>query len=864
MSWKFRFQNFWYLHFGFLYPHNKKLHYRYVIVSPTYNVKPYIEDFYRSIVWQSGSFKKSIHIVTVDDGSTDGTAEIAKKWQRRYPQNIIYLYRKNGGLPVARNTGLKYVFTNIKADFVTFTDPDDFVDRNYFRHVDQAITKLACAQERNIGYVACKIVLWREKSRRYVGDHLLDFKFSIRTESITVESRKNMQLSSASSFFPLESVRSLNIFFNAAISVFEDAVWISRRILRLSRSQKQILVPSALYFYRKRKVKDSLMDAELCRESYFLGIPKVSLQLMKERTLSDEKCKWTRFLDRVVIYHFLWYFRNGAIERVDLLHPQNILDESLSRVRKVFHYVDFREMNRCDLPRFWMLDKVRMLSLGKGEEIQHTPTLYVQNIDARKSGMILLAYIKDDANFEIFLDGERVSPLFFKKTPLRCWTRIWGYEVRFVIPFLQDKAQVLTAKIRGIQCNLFDRFLCEHSAQLSIRSACLARAQRSSKENQGDFWLFIDRDMQADDNAEHLYRYVRDSYPKQNIKFMIRRTSPHWKRLKKDGFNLVGFDCRPSGPLGRASKIISSQLDLPGSLGVGPFQFKDFVFLQHGVSQHDMSNWLNKHKIDLMITATPMEHFLFLEKEGNYGFLPFQVKMTGFPRHDNLLQKARLCNRYREHKSIIIAPAWRIDLVGEPRVLCNGRLYNKAFYNSDYAIAWGSFLKSKILRSIALRYGYHVVFFPHPNIGPYVKRWDLPNYIMRYSYAEGNKSIQDVLVESDLMITDFSSIAFEMAYLRKSIIYYQFDEDLFFQRHCWRKGYWDYRRDGFGPVVTTEEALLEELDKLLKNNCRMKSQYLHRMKVSFPFRDGLCCKRVHDAICCLDKPRHQTTSIVNS
>jgi CDP-glycerol glycerophosphotransferase (TagB/SpsB family) len=104
------------------------------------------------------------------------------------------------------------------------------------------------------------------------------------------------------------------------------------------------------------------------------------------------------------------------------------------------------------------------------------------------------------------------------------------------------------------------------------------------------------------------------------------------------------------------------------------------------------------------------------------------------------------------------------------------------------------------------------------------------------------------------MITDFSSVAFEMAYLKKPIIYYQFDEDIFFQRHCWQKGYFDYRRDGFGPVVTTKEDLLAEIEKLLKRNCQPELQYLKRMEETFPFRDGRCCERVYQAICDLDKP----------
>ncbi|MDR2419881.1 MAG: glycosyltransferase, partial [Puniceicoccales bacterium] len=132
MSWKFRFQNFWYLHFGFLYLHNKKLHYRYVVSTAAYNVGPYIGDYFRSIIWQSVDFKKSICLIITDDASTDNTAAIIKKWQRRYPKNIIYLkHAENQGVSVTRNTGLKYALENIEADFITFIDPDDFVNRNY-------------------------------------------------------------------------------------------------------------------------------------------------------------------------------------------------------------------------------------------------------------------------------------------------------------------------------------------------------------------------------------------------------------------------------------------------------------------------------------------------------------------------------------------------------------------------------------------------------------------------------------------------------------------------------------------------------------------------------------------------------------
>lgn len=58
-----------------------------------------------------------------------------------------------------------------------------------------------------------------------------------------------------------------------------------------------------------------------------------------------------------------------------------------------------------------------------------------------------------------------------------------------------------------------------------------------------------------------------------------------------------------------------------------------------------------------------------------------------------------------------------------------------------------------------------------------------------------------------------------MAVLDKPSIYYQFDEASFFNGgHVYTKGYFDYRQHGFGPVVTDQQTLLFELEKMLKND----------------------------------------------
>ena len=90
------------------------------IIVPFYNVEKYIEKCLQTLVNQT---LEDIEIILVNDGSQDGTVEIAKKYQEQYPQKIKYLEKENGGLSDARNYDIPYA----KGEYVAFLDSDDYV-----------------------------------------------------------------------------------------------------------------------------------------------------------------------------------------------------------------------------------------------------------------------------------------------------------------------------------------------------------------------------------------------------------------------------------------------------------------------------------------------------------------------------------------------------------------------------------------------------------------------------------------------------------------------------------------------------------------------------------------------------------------
>ena len=75
------------------------------VIVPVYNVEKYIEKSLKSLVKQT---LEDIEIIIVNDGSTDNSEMIIKKYIKKYPNKIVYLTKTNGGLSDARNFGLPY------------------------------------------------------------------------------------------------------------------------------------------------------------------------------------------------------------------------------------------------------------------------------------------------------------------------------------------------------------------------------------------------------------------------------------------------------------------------------------------------------------------------------------------------------------------------------------------------------------------------------------------------------------------------------------------------------------------------------------------------------------------------------------
>ncbi|EAJ2516881.1 capsular biosynthesis protein, partial [Campylobacter coli] len=658
--------------------------------------------------------------------------------------------------------------------------------------------------------------------------HPLNFKFK---SGVQVKENYNLdsfiQLSAASCFMNIGYLDKL-LFDEKLKPNFEDAKFINEYLLD-NINLKSAFLPTVKYFYRKREDGNSTLDnSNKYSDLYLLVSCRGCLKLLQENKFYDI------FIQNVCLYHFFWQIKTlvNSPEKLSFM-SESEKQRYLELLDQNFSYIDKNTIMEFNLAGCWFFHKIGILNCFKNEKPPFQ-IAYIEDYDPYKEQILLTYYTGDDENIEsIFVDGEEVYADYKKIVKYDFLDRVFCYQKRLWAHIPKNAKDKLENFIDGEQSKI--SFNGKHYQSINIKDIRQEFQKRLPKSN---IWLFADRDYEADDNAEHLYRYIMQNHPEQKIVFALRKESLDWERLEKEGFNLVEFGSLEfERIIKKASKVISSHSDEYLIRYITPRQ--QFIFLQHGVIKDDLSKWLNSKKIDLFITSTKAEYDSIANDYNHYKFGKKEVVLTGLARHDALL-KNNQCNA----RQIIIMPTWRANIVGVA-LGSSKRGLQSDFTQSEYFQKWNLLLNSNILQKLCEKYDYTIVFNPHPNIIPYLKDFNIPSYV---KIANHNESLQELFCNSSLMITDYSSVAFEMAYLNKPVIYYQFDHEEFFNSHTYQKGYFDYKKDGFGPVVEDEESLLKELENLLQNDCNPFGIYKDNIDSTFAFKDGKCCERIYKVI----------------
>lgn len=352
-----------------------------------------------------------------------------------------------------------------------------------------------------------------------------------------------------------------------------------------------------------------------------------------------------------------------------------------------------------------------------------------------------------------------------------------------------------------------------------------------------NYWLITERPTEARDNGYVLFKWIRENHPNQQVIYAIRKSSPDYEKVRSLGKVIEYGSLKHWYYLFFASVCCDTAWDIcsPNSLtfiltrDILPPKNKR-VFLQHGITKDFMSQGLQqKLKADLFVCGAYPE-WEYISKEFGYG--DKAVRYLGFPRFDKLEDTSA------RNKSILFIPTWRMNLS------------SREFKDSDYFKGISSFLSNTRLKKHLEDEGVSLIFFLHPAITDKKDCFTAieSSHVKILSKIECD--MQDLICSANMLITDYSSVAFDFAYLNKPVLYYQYDYVSFRKNH-YKEGYFDYERDGFGPVIRNEKDLIDAI--CLVDSFKVEDEYKDRISKFFPLRDKNNSQRNYEAIKEIDR-----------
>ncbi len=877
------------------------------VVMAVYNVEPFLREAVDSIIGQNFGFEK-IQLILVDDGSLDNSGAICDEYGEKYPENIVVVHKANGGVSEARNTGLQYV----TGRFVNFLDSDDKFTANTFSKVhkffvryENTVDVVAVPRFFFEGKTGAHNLNYRFQKGTRVIDLRKDFTAIQNTTStafFTERVAKSIKYNSNLKYCEDTLYVCHALLPKMKIGVVSGCKHYTRKRISGALSATQVMEQDKRFFLDPMNYLTKAL-LSYCNES--LGyVPKfIQFTLLYElqwklilpsypaSTMSQEEIKaYTQDLHEILT----------CIDDEIILAQKNMnMEYKISCLRRKYGSEPYRYLRDEDiLMHYQNLDisylsnhkcQIDILKIERGHLLIEgcilTPILnsnisvmarvngelfacdYVERINKKQSlgeeirviygfsvaiplcagNKYNIAIVCDVQNYPVIMQKitfGKFAPLTSNLKNSYYWKDGWSIQVRKNRLLVNESSK--REKVRT------EIALCRELWELNkegARKAVFARTGynflRMFKRKQ--LWLISDRINKADDNGQVFFEYMSKLHEKNiSCYFVLSPTATDYDMIKKFGKVITPDSWKFKLAYLLCDKIISSHAD---DSMLFPFhsysyyysdlmQNHQFVFLQHGIIKDDLSEWLNKYNrnVDLFVTSAAPEYQSIVN--GAYNYTSNEVKLLGLPRYDKLNNCAT--------RRITIMPSWRGYLVSGMDHKTGLRELKQGFEQSGYYHMYQELLNNQYLIEEAKKLGYTIQYMVHPNMVKALNRFSFHDDVTILSL---DTSYRKIFSESSLIITDYSSVAFDFAYLRKPVLYYQADAEEFFSgAHTYEKGYFDYERDGFGEVCYDADGLVEKIVAYMRDECQLKVKYKDRIDNFFEYNDQNNCQRVYEEI----------------
>ena len=354
-----------------------------------------------------------------------------------------------------------------------------------------------------------------------------------------------------------------------------------------------------------------------------------------------------------------------------------------------------------------------------------------------------------------------------------------------------------------------------------------------------ELWLIGETDMTAQDNGYHLFKYIRGNYPEKKCYYLIDRQSPDKDKIEVLGNVIYHGSFKHILYLFQAEKHIGSHdyryWHYPGYSKIfskifGRYIKGKFVQIQHGVIHIKSERGFHydpQKPYDIICVSSQYEKKLLKE---HFGHSENVLKITGLCRYDELV------NQNSDEKSIVFMPTWR-----------KGLHKKEEFLSSEYCRRIEEVVSDDEFLSLLRIQGIKLVLYLHIKLqhhSEYFKKYE--NDVVRVVKL-GEESVQNLIKKGNLMITDYSSVSLDFAYLNKPVIFYQWDFEEYAESYDVKKPE-EYQEMRFGYICETKKGVAGKIEGYINNDFKVNPIHKEKSDLYFEYRDKNNCKRVYDAI----------------
>lgn len=353
-------------------------------------------------------------------------------------------------------------------------------------------------------------------------------------------------------------------------------------------------------------------------------------------------------------------------------------------------------------------------------------------------------------------------------------------------------------------------------------------------------WVVSECMDEARDNGYWFFKYTRETHPEQDIVYAINKHCNDYQKVAVLGKTvqygsflhwILYLACSvkiSSQKSGRPNDAVCYILDKMKILG------KKEVFLQHGIIKDDIP-YIHAGNANFCLFTTSTKRETEYVRT-NFGFPDSVVRQLGLCRFDDLKDES-------DGDMILVMPTWRQWIANPDSKTADIESF-KEFHDTEYYKKWDEFITLPDIFELLDIYGKHLVFYPHRHMQQYAGEFDIPYHTVQIGKFP-EMDVHDLLKRASLLITDYSSVAMDFAYMGKPVIYYQFDYDKFRENHLY-EGYYDYHKDGFGPVVKNIEEMIAALETFFEKG--ENAEYRKRAENFFDLKDCNNCMRTYLAV----------------